>query len=100
MPSWVDHLPSERPIEDEVTNILHFLEKHLLHWLEAMSLIERFPDAVGACRKLVMRGEIMLKPNIKYNTFLQDILEFISAPGSIIKDLQLQAYGAVLVVRS
>jgi len=29
-----------------------FLQKHLLHWLEAMSLVEKMPEALIAMRKL------------------------------------------------
>jgi hypothetical protein len=48
---WVDHLErSERSIEDgDATH--RFLEKHFLHWLEAMSLI----NETGLCVRLVVR---------------------------------------------
>ena len=48
---WVDHLErSRRGIEDrDATH--RFLETHLLHWLEAMSLI----DETGLCVRLVAR---------------------------------------------
>lgn len=48
---WVDHLErSQRGIEDgDATH--RFLEKHFLHWLEAMSLV----NETGLCVRLVAR---------------------------------------------
>jgi len=55
---WVDHLPGERAIDDEVKNVMQFLTKHLLHWLEVMSLMGNFSDAVGASVKLARRARV------------------------------------------
>lgn len=52
---WIDHLCACRGYD----NILlddgkahRFLQKHLLHWLEAMSLLKKIPDAIAAIQKL------------------------------------------------
>ena len=53
---WVDHLErSQRSIEDgDATH--HFLEIHLLHWLEAMSLISE----TSLCVRLVARLQALV----------------------------------------
>jgi hypothetical protein len=53
---WVDHLErSERSIEDgDATH--RFLEKHFLHWLEAMSLI----NETSLCVRLVARLQALV----------------------------------------
>ena len=49
--SWVDHLErSGRSIEDG-DSTHQFLKKHLLHWLEAMSLL----NETSLCGKLIAR---------------------------------------------
>jgi hypothetical protein len=54
---WAEHL--EACAEDCSSNIISdnsdvhvFLQKHLLHWLEAMSLLQKVPEAVAALQKL------------------------------------------------
>jgi hypothetical protein len=53
---WVDH--PEACAEDcgsillDGSEVHVFLQKHLLHWLEAMSLLQKMPEAVAALQKL------------------------------------------------
>lgn len=49
---WVDHLEhsQQRIIDEDVTHC--FLQKHLLHWLEAMSLIKETNQCVHLLRRL------------------------------------------------
>jgi hypothetical protein len=59
---WVDHLErSGRSIEDgDATHC--FLEKHLLHWLEAMSLL----DETSLCVPLLARLQALAKVEYSY----------------------------------
>jgi hypothetical protein len=52
---WVSHIQrSEAPLRDgEQTH--HFLQKHLLHWLEVLSLIGKVPDSVRMVTELLFR---------------------------------------------
>ena len=54
---WVDHLcgpdgPREGQLLDDGAAFV-FLEKHFLHWLEALSLIHKLPTALSSIRKLI-----------------------------------------------
>ena len=53
---WIDHLQASAEGYNDIladNGIVHrFLQKHLLHWLEAMSLVEKMPEALTAMRKL------------------------------------------------
>jgi hypothetical protein len=54
---WVDHLErSGRGIEDRDATY-YFLERHLLHWLEAISLI----NETGLCVRLIARLRLLVK---------------------------------------
>jgi hypothetical protein len=43
---WVRHVSSAEAANPEFGGILAFLEKHLLHWLEALCLLERSSEAI------------------------------------------------------
>ena len=53
---WIDHLYACPQDYDHILlddgKAHRFLQKHLLHWLEAMSLLKKIPDAIAAIRKL------------------------------------------------
>jgi hypothetical protein len=53
---WVDHLATCvevcRTILSDCGKVHNFLQKHLLHWLEAMSLMQKVPEAVAMMQKL------------------------------------------------
>jgi hypothetical protein len=53
---WVDHLEACAQDYDGILSdggkVHVFLQKHLLHWLEAMSLLLKIPGAVAAMQKL------------------------------------------------
>ncbi|PSN58928.1 hypothetical protein BS50DRAFT_509500, partial [Corynespora cassiicola Philippines] len=76
---WVDHLErSQRSIEDEDATH-HFLQRHLLHWLEAMSLI----NETSLCVRLV--ASFIVK-------FLHDAHRFVLRFVSTLADAPLQIY--------
>jgi hypothetical protein len=53
---WVDHLEACAQDCDGILSdggkVHGFLQKHFLHWLEAMSLLKKMPEAVAAMQKL------------------------------------------------
>jgi hypothetical protein len=53
---WVEHLQAGRHACSDVVadegKVHGFFQKHLLHWLEAMSLLQKMPEAILALQKL------------------------------------------------
>ena len=56
---WVDHLEASQGSGGLPQDVLHdggvvdaFIRKQLLYWLEALSLLRRFPDAISALAKI------------------------------------------------
>ncbi|CAN9172452.1 unnamed protein product, partial [Alternaria alternata] len=53
---WVEHLQAGRHACSDVVadegKVHRFFQKHLLHWLEAMSLLQKMPEAILALQKL------------------------------------------------
>ena len=53
---WVDHLDLDQPNFDNLPrlerSIREFLEVHLLHWVEALSLLDAFSQGIHALEKL------------------------------------------------
>jgi hypothetical protein len=41
---WVEHLRRSRVCFDDIVQVHHFLQKHFLHWLEALALIGKISD--------------------------------------------------------
>lgn len=55
--NWVDHLHEMGTSHNGIVlydnkNVEDFLRSHLLHWLEALSLIKSMPSGVSAIAKL------------------------------------------------
>ncbi|KAG5299661.1 hypothetical protein I7I50_06874 [Histoplasma capsulatum G186AR] len=44
---WVHHLKSGQALFSEIENVRLFLQKHFLHWVEAMSLLSLISEVVG-----------------------------------------------------
>ncbi|KAH7348074.1 vegetative incompatibility protein HET-E-1 [Pyrenochaeta sp. MPI-SDFR-AT-0127] len=91
---WVDHLEhSQRKIEDGDETHL-FLQKHLLHWLEAMSLIKE----ASQCVHLVAKLRATVAPSSTTCTdFVHDISRFVLRFVSMLTDAPLQIYSSALV---
>jgi hypothetical protein len=53
---WVEHLQAGRHACSDMLvdrgRVHGFFQKHLLHWLEAMSLLQKMPEAISALQKL------------------------------------------------
>ncbi|KAJ6284330.1 hypothetical protein J3E71DRAFT_377930 [Bipolaris maydis] len=91
---WVDHLErSGRSIEDgDATH--HFLEKHLLHWLEAMSLL----NETSLCVRLLARLQALAMPSDSVVAkFLHDAVRFVLRFVPILAKAPLQIYSSALL---
>ncbi len=49
---WVYHVEQAGEMFADFNGILAFLREHLLHWFEALSLLEKLPEAVHALRSM------------------------------------------------
>ena len=53
---WIEHFSTCYPESDNVlldtVKVHRFFQKHLLHWVEAMSLLNKISDAIAAIQKL------------------------------------------------
>ncbi|KAL2193606.1 quinon protein alcohol dehydrogenase-like superfamily [Corynascus similis CBS 632.67] len=92
---WVYHLKeSKHDIVDDGP-VHTFLTSHLLHWLEALSLLGRFSDGVLLIRELLHAAQLDTASN--FIEFLKDAEKFICSHGSIIERVPLQIYGSALL---
>jgi hypothetical protein len=55
---WVHHQTSGKPELSDDKNVYGFLTTHFLHWLEAMSLLGRVKECLGALRSLARWAEV------------------------------------------
>ncbi|KAI7971161.1 hypothetical protein EIK77_004676 [Talaromyces pinophilus] len=107
---WAQHLmQSEDPLT-ELDNAFPFLEKHFLHWVEAMSMLGAVSDVVGIINSLqsiipvgssknayiqVLRTQ--QGTNSKIAIFLHDARRFILRNRQIAHDSPLQLYCSGLI---
>ncbi|KAK3305090.1 uncharacterized protein B0T15DRAFT_188479 [Chaetomium strumarium] len=94
---WVHHLKeSKHSIEDD--GLVHtFLTSHLLHWLEALSLLGRLSDGVLLIRTLLNATQLQPDTASNFVEFLKDAEKFIRSHGTIMERAPLQIYGSALV---
>jgi hypothetical protein len=45
---WVYHLEQSELLLEHVDDVYEFLQTHLLHWLEVMSLLGKVPETIGS----------------------------------------------------
>ncbi|KAK4215173.1 WD40-repeat-containing domain protein [Rhypophila decipiens] len=92
---WVYHLEeSKYNIKDD--DFVHtFLTSHLLHWLEALSLLGRLSDGVFLIRTLPHTAQPDKASD--FVEFVKDAEKFIRSYGSIMERAPLQIYGSALI---
>ncbi|KAI3576339.1 hypothetical protein IWW34DRAFT_808243 [Fusarium oxysporum f. sp. albedinis] len=92
---WVHHYVSSNTQECEAHEIYPFLEKHLLHWLEAMSLLGHTTDCLTILHAL---DEWLEKYSCEdLSDLVKDALRFIRTHFSIIDEAPLQVYSSAIV---
>ncbi|KAF5851816.1 hypothetical protein GGP41_000555 [Bipolaris sorokiniana] len=91
---WVEHLKQgQQDILDGDTTHL-FLQKHLLHWLEAISLTRE----LSRCVDLLDSLQALASPSAKLvSAFLHDAKRFVLRFQSVLTDAPLQIYYSALV---
>ncbi|EOA90843.1 uncharacterized protein SETTUDRAFT_102068 [Exserohilum turcica Et28A] len=91
---WVDHLKQSGQgiVDGDATHL--FLRKHLLHWLEAMSLIRELSTCINLLDSLqtLTSAHTML-----VSSFLHDAKRFVLRFRSVLIDAPLQTYYSALV---
>ncbi|KAF2030467.1 vegetative incompatibility protein HET-E-1 [Setomelanomma holmii] len=91
---WVDHLKQgqQHIVDGDTTHL--FLQEHLLHWLEAMSLIRES----SRCVHLLDSLQALAGPSARLvSSFLHDARRFVLRFQSVLADAPLQIYCSALV---
>ncbi|KAN0075631.1 WD40-repeat-containing domain protein [Elaphomyces granulatus] len=97
---WADHLSEiDRSLHNEIGicddgRIHWFLKNHLLHWLEALSLIRNTAAGVIAIRKL--ENLVAVDETQDLHAFIYDAKRFILFNRSMIEEVPLQLYYSAL----
>ncbi|EFY85491.1 WD repeat-containing protein, putative [Metarhizium acridum CQMa 102] len=111
--NWVRHLESSQQCveyideEDRSKVLLHqmssvveevqtWLEEHLLHWIEALSLLGRLSDGISSIRQLRFILQSSFDADPDFDAFLADAERFALSYGFIIERFPLQIYSAAL----
>ncbi|KAH8665806.1 hypothetical protein BGZ60DRAFT_529071 [Tricladium varicosporioides] len=92
---WVYHVKESGSVIYDDDRIYNFLERHFLHWLEALSLIGRVSQGISMINDLIA----MLHPIVseKGSVLLYDAKRFILSCLSIADVSPLQLYSTALV---
>ncbi|KAF7170941.1 hypothetical protein CNMCM6106_005492 [Aspergillus hiratsukae] len=92
---WIHHLKQSQDLSSEMEDVRLFLQKHFLHWVEAMSLLGLISEIVGMLDLLhmVIPGD----DNSGLSNFLQDGKRFILKNRQIADRAPLQIYCAGLL---
>ncbi|KAI9775493.1 MAG: hypothetical protein M1816_005900, partial [Peltula sp. TS41687] len=92
---WVEHLPWSKISLHEGDQVHQFLRKHLLHWLEVLSLMKKTSEGVLAILSL----ESMVSPNENptLHAYIHDAKRFALSSRSGIEEAPLQLYHSALL---
>ncbi|KAI9775850.1 MAG: hypothetical protein M1839_000724, partial [Geoglossum umbratile] len=91
---WVHHLEQSKGRIYDGNSIHLFLQKYLLHWLEAMSLI----GEAYKCIYIINRLQALAESDIStVSSFLHDAKRFTLRFRSILEDAPLQVYSSALI---
>ncbi|THW39287.1 hypothetical protein D6D21_07358 [Aureobasidium pullulans] len=90
---WTSHLDRGGIDAADLCAIDTFLHKHLLHWVEAMSWLKKYAEAVESISKLYE----LLKLGTDFKLFCWDARKFMISNGSVIARNPLQIYCSALI---
>ncbi|KAF2625648.1 WD40 repeat-like protein [Macroventuria anomochaeta] len=97
---WVEHLQAgsrdDSTILADNGKVHSFFRKHLLQWLEAMSLLQKIPEAISAMQKLQLALDKRPDSTRVLKT-VHDALRFAMWSGTGIQEAPLQVYYGALV---
>lgn len=98
---WADHICDANDKTSglemnslSIVSALSFLHKHLLHWLEALSILRRLPDGIMAMRKL---QALQSQDTSELTGFVYDALHFTFAFRDCLEIAPLQVYVSALL---
>ncbi|PGG95363.1 hypothetical protein AJ79_10103, partial [Helicocarpus griseus UAMH5409] len=94
---WIQHLEQSQPLSSEIEDVRPFLQKHFLHWLEAMSLLGFISEVIGMLD--LLHTDILAQGNNDsiLADFLHDAKRFVLKNRQIADEAPLQIYCAGLV---
>ncbi|KAI1073332.1 hypothetical protein LB507_011656 [Fusarium sp. FIESC RH6] len=87
---WVYHQTSGKPELSDDKDVYGFLTTHFLHWLEAMSLLGRVKECLGALRYLARWAET--REDSSLSVFTADAKRFVQAYFPVVAETPLQIY--------
>ncbi|KAH6949166.1 hypothetical protein DER45DRAFT_650056 [Fusarium avenaceum] len=97
---WIDHLckSQRRDLEEELADngaVIRFLKLHLLHWLEALSLIGRSYDSLGMLQRL--RHVTSESTCYELSSFLAEAIRLVGKNSRTIATAPLQIYSSAIL---
>ncbi|KAJ4855762.1 WD domain, g-beta repeat domain-containing protein [Trichoderma breve] len=92
---WVHHLKESGVIVRDHDQVYDFLIRHLLHWIEALSLIGRISESSGMLDNLL--GTIDSEDGVETSAIIRDIKRIILINRWSIDEAPLQIYSSALL---
>ncbi|KAL4879202.1 hypothetical protein BJY04DRAFT_220322 [Aspergillus karnatakaensis] len=92
---FTSHISKAKISSSQSTMLYQFLQHHLLHWLEALSLMQRVADGVRMLQVLEDKIEAERDPSL--HAFINDAKRFLLYNRVIIEEAPLQVYSSALV---
>ncbi|KAL7899344.1 vegetative incompatibility protein HET-E-1, partial [Trichoderma sp. TUCIM 5745] len=92
---WVHHLKESGGTISDRDQVYEFLIRHLLHWIEALSLLGRVLESVGMLDSLL--GIIHSEDSATTSAIIRDIKRIILFSRSSIDEAPLQIYSSAIV---
>ncbi|KIX08794.1 uncharacterized protein Z518_03451 [Rhinocladiella mackenziei CBS 650.93] len=89
---WIDHIKQGQASLDDDGPVHAFLQQCGPFWLEVMSLIRKFPQAMGAMRQL--EEFISVKKSPKLYSLVSDMVRFMYSFSHILTQAPLQLYSS------
>ncbi|KAF2737002.1 hypothetical protein EJ04DRAFT_396831, partial [Polyplosphaeria fusca] len=96
---WIEHLSAClhdcHGILSDDGKVYYFLQRHLLHWIEAMSLLNKISDAIAAMQKL--QSVLAVSNSELLSRIVYDVLRFLMWSGAVVQEAPLQLYHSALL---
>ncbi|KAL7914210.1 vegetative incompatibility protein HET-E-1 [Trichoderma velutinum] len=94
---WVHHLKESGGTIRDRDQVHAFLIRHLLHWIEALSLLGRIPESVGMLDSLIGMIDIGSEDSVEISAIIRDIKRIILINRSSIDEAPLQVYSSAIL---
>ncbi|KAL6229620.1 hypothetical protein BDW75DRAFT_245567 [Aspergillus navahoensis] len=92
---WIHHLKESQVSSSGIEDVRLFLQKHFLHWVEAMSLLGLISEVVGMLD--LLHTDVLGDDNPVLADFLHDAKRFVLKNRQIADEAPLQIYCSGLV---